>query len=50
MTEPEHDDVERGATEEQSGAPTEEEAAQWPPNDSGPGAGLDGGGRYGEDG
>lgn len=56
MTEPEHDEVERGAAEEQSGAPltpTEVEAAKRPPSDpddSGPGAGLDGGGRYGEDG
>lgn len=54
VTQPEHDDVERGAAEEQSGAPltpTEEEAAKRPPSDdSGPGAGLDGGGRYGDDG
>ncbi|WP_329792307.1 hypothetical protein V1227_10460 [Lentzea sp. DG1S-22] len=55
MTEPEHDHVERGAAEERSGAPltpTEEEASKRPPSqgDSGPGAGLDGGGRYGEDG
>lgn len=50
MTEPRHDDVERGAAEEQSDAPltpTEEEAAKRPP--SSPGAGLDGGGRYGDD-
>ncbi|RDI34760.1 hypothetical protein [Lentzea flaviverrucosa] len=50
MTEPEHDDVERGAAEEQSGAPltpTEEEASKQA--SSGPGAGLDGGGRYGDD-
>ncbi|PWK83687.1 hypothetical protein C8D88_110143 [Lentzea atacamensis] len=50
MTEPEHDDVERGAAEEQSGAPltpTEEEADERPPAQ---GAGLDGGGRLGDDG
>ncbi|SES21658.1 hypothetical protein SAMN05216188_126103 [Lentzea xinjiangensis] len=55
MTEPEHDHVERGAAEEQSGTPltpTEEEAEKHPASDpsSGPGAGLDGGGRYGDDG
>lgn len=54
MTEPERDEVERGAAEEQSGVPltpTEEEAAERPPSDpSGPGAGLDGGGRFGDDG
>lgn len=55
MTEPEYEGVERGAAEENSGAPltpTEEEASKRPPSDpdSGPGAGLDGGGRYGDDG
>ncbi|HUQ62046.1 hypothetical protein [Lentzea sp.] len=55
MTGPEHEGVERGAAEESSGAPltpTEEEASKRPPSDpdSGPGAGLDGGGRYGDDG
>lgn len=54
MTEPEHDHVERGAAEEGSGVPvtpTEEEASERAPSDpSGPGAGLDGGGRYGDDG
>lgn len=53
MTEPEHDHVERGAAEEQSGAPltpTEEEAANRAPSDpDGPGAGLDGGGRFDDD-
>lgn len=54
MTEPEQDDVERGAAEEQSGAPltpTEEDAATRPPSDPDEtGAGLDGGGRFGDDG
>jgi hypothetical protein len=58
VTEPEYDDTERGAAEERSGAPltpTEQEASKRPPSDpddsgSGPGAGLDGGGRYGDDG
>lgn len=53
MTEPDSGDVERGAAEERSGTPvtpTEEEASKRPPSDSGPGAGLDGGGRYGDDG
>jgi hypothetical protein len=57
VTGPEHEGVERGAAEERSGAPltpTEEEASKRPPSDqdpdSGPGAGLDGGGRYGDDG
>lgn len=54
MTRPEQDDVERGAAEEQSDVPltpTEEEASKRAPSDpSGPGAGLDGGGRYGDDG
>ncbi|MEV6717600.1 hypothetical protein AB0M48_36820 [Lentzea sp. NPDC051208] len=53
MTGPGHDDVERGAAEENSGVPltpTEEEASNRAPSDpSGPGAGLDGGGRYGDD-
>lgn len=51
MTEPEHDHVERGAAEEQSDAPltpTEEEASNRAPSE--PGAGLDGGGRFGDDG
>jgi hypothetical protein len=50
VTGPEHDDVERGAAAENSGAPltpTEEEASKRAPSD--PGAGLDGGGRYGDD-
>ena len=54
VTGPERDDVERGAAEEQSGAPltpTEEEASNRAPSDSGgQGAGLDGGGRFGDDG
>ncbi|WP_156213308.1 hypothetical protein [Lentzea aerocolonigenes] len=54
MTGPEHDDVERGAAEEGGDAPltpTEEEASERAPSDpGGPGAGLDGGGRYGDDG
>jgi hypothetical protein len=54
VTEPEHDHVERGAAEEQSGVPltpTEEETSNRAPSEpSGPGAGLDGGGRYGDDG
>ncbi|MET8758093.1 hypothetical protein [Lentzea sp. NPDC004782] len=41
MTEPRQDEVERDVAEEQT--PAEEEAP------SGPGAGLDGGGRYGDD-
>lgn len=54
MTEPERDDVERGAAEERSDVPltpTEEEASDRAPSDPGGlGAGLDGGGRFGDDG
>ncbi|MFD5830302.1 hypothetical protein [Lentzea sp. NPDC060358] len=50
MTRPGHDGADRAAAEERGDAPpTPDEEA---PNDqdSGPGAGLDGGGRYGDDG
>ena len=51
MTEPEQEDVERGAAEEGSGVPltpTEEEVSNRAPG--GPGAGLDGGDRLSDDG
>lgn len=51
MTGPEHDEIERGAAQEQSGAPltpAEEKASKRPPDETG--AGLDGGGRYGDGG
>ncbi|GHH33558.1 hypothetical protein [Lentzea cavernae] len=53
MTEPEHDKIERGAAEENSGAPltpTEEEVSKRPSDPDETGAGLDGGGRYGDGG
>ncbi|HEX7309228.1 hypothetical protein [Lentzea sp.] len=55
MTGPGHEGVEHGAAEENSGAPltrTEEEVSKRPPSDPDQeqGAGLDGGGRYGDDG
>ncbi|MDT7786799.1 MAG: hypothetical protein QOF58_5218 [Pseudonocardiales bacterium] len=50
MTEPEHDDVERGAAEEESDTPLTPAEEQSSQADSGRAAGLDGGGRYGDDG
>ncbi|MET9631930.1 hypothetical protein ABZX92_31145 [Lentzea sp. NPDC006480] len=50
MTEPEHDDVAGGAAEQESDAPLTPAEEQSSQTDSDLGAGLDGGGRYGDDG